>query len=108
LHLEEILEDKIGEQKRAGKRVTKAKGEWYMHRDKTILLARSRNERTSEDVRDTLARTERNDDGVLGHNLWFELEDAEQDEKGIMSEVKAIQARLSALQSVGNHIFRAT
>ncbi len=108
LHLEEILEDRITAQKAAGKRVTRAKGAWLEHRDKTVLLARSRAERTSEDVRDTLARTERNDEGVLGHKLWFELEDAEQDEKSMQSEVKAIQARLSALQSVGNHIFRAT
>lgn len=108
LNIEEYLEIKIDELHAAHDETTEAKRKWLSHRDHQVLLSRRRNEKTSEDVRDTLARTEYDEDGTKGLDLWIALEDAEGHEKALRTEVSAIQSRLSALQSVANHVFKAT
>jgi Rad3-related DNA helicase len=108
LFLEDFLEQKIDELHDLGDVIIQAKGKWLKHKDIQEELAIARKEKVTVASVERLARRNRNEEGVHGMRLWKDLEEAEQAEKALNTEIRAIQARMSALQSVSNHINKAT
>lgn len=70
---------------------------WYAHLDKMVLV--HQNNTKNEQQRLALARTSKNDDGILGRRLEDDFSMAESHQKGIQTELTGLRAVLSSKQS---------
>lgn len=104
----ELLTVKVEELYQANRDKVEKQGQWLMLRDKSNMIIRANNERTSEDTRDSMARSDHNDDGIPGKKLWLAFSYAEGYEKSLNTEIGALKAQLSALQSKAKGIREVT
>lgn len=100
LRISDLLDERATELYTANRDTTTKQGQWLRHRDKVVRRLLAGKDRTSEDSRDSLARTEQNEEGIWGAKLWEAWKFAEGHEKSIKEEMNALRSRLSALQSV--------